>query len=77
MDVQYRTPINKTKSKTLKGKKKIAARYILNNYNFVKGQTKKQRFTRMDKTTDQRARIKVTTFYKGINGFIDIPTKQY
>ena len=58
--------------------KKNAARYILNDYTFVKVQTNSNRETLGWITQqEQRARIKVTTFYKGINGLIDIPTNQY
>ena len=71
-------PHQQVQIENLEKVQKNAARYILNDYNFVKGQTKTNRESLgWISQQEQRARIKVTTFYKGINGLIDIPTKQY
>ena len=71
-------PHQKDQIENLERVQKNAARYILNDYTFVKGQTNSNRETLGWITQqEQRARIKVTTFYKGINGLIDIPTNQY
>ena len=57
---------------------KSAARYVLNDYTFEKGATN----TNMNKLgwislQEQRAKIKVTNFYKGLNKLIEIPIDKY
>ena len=74
MAVAYGTLTKKNQIQELEKVQKNAARFVINDYTFVSGRTslnfKKLGWISLE---EQRARIKITTFYKGINELTTIP----
>ena len=71
-------PHTKNQIDNLDRVQKNAARFVLNVYSFTKGSTERNLNTlKWTSLREDRAKIKTTLLYKGINGLICIPTDQY
>ena len=71
-------PYRKNQVDRIEKVQKNAARYVTNDYSFTSGKTNAHMTAlRWLPHKETRARTRVTTLYKGLNGFLEIPTNQY
>ena len=70
-------PHHKKQIESIRKVEKNAARYVTNDYSFISGTTDTHmKLLRWTPHQEARAKKKVTTLYKGLNGHLELPIDQ-